>query len=608
LDLTADPTSWTQWWHYNRAPYLALKAHVFAQATLSGSEEFELGAGQTMYRRGILRPTDEEVRAQVVPALLERLRRERARDIQSSALIALAKIGAKIGALDEASDAELTRAFLPFLADGDQEVAETAAIALGILGREASLAPLFALLQDSPVGRELVGTTEVPYRTRSFAAYGLGLLGSRSEDNALRQRIAEGLVAVLESQRFSTRDVEVAAVTAFGLIRIDGRPAVPPRSAAGDHGPYSRHVVSRRAQIAYLAGLFEASRKTGKKLVRAHAATALARLAGKGPDDLKALVAPLLLGTLGVHAKEPIEVEQACTLALGILGDADDDKLDEKIRATLERLLRTGRPLTRGFAAIALAKVGARPGFGASPIAGTAACRRALLSSLARGSTLQKPWAALALGVLGHGLLEHGVAPDPGVGQALRAVAADCRRPHEIGAYAVALGLRRDPESLKLLLDKLEFFAADEARAPIAVALGLQGERAAIGPILAILKDSKFRPDLIAESAIGLALLGDKTVVPELLEMLKSARSLASQASIATALGLIGDRRSIEPLLAMLGNEGLTDTARAFAVVSLGSVCDPRSLPWNTPIALDVNYRALTSTLVGNSTGVLDIL
>jgi HEAT repeat protein len=103
-------------------------------------------------------------------------------------------------------------------------------------------------------------------------------------------------------------------------------------------------------------------------------------------------------------------------------------------------------------------------------------------------------------------------------------------------------------------------------------------------------------------------LLGDKDVVPELIEMLKNARGLASQASISTALGLIGDQRSLEPLLAMLKGEGLTDTARAFAIVSLGNVCDPRPLPWNTPLALDVNYRALTSTLVGDSAGVLDIL
>ena len=84
-----------------------------------------------------------------------------------------------------------------------------------------------------------------------------------------------------------------------------------------------------------------------------------------------------------------------------------------------------------------------------------------------------------------------------------------------------------------------------------------------------------------------------------------------TRAAIASALGLIGDRRSIEPLLAMLSDrEHCTDLARAFAAVALGMCCDKELLPWNAKLAADSNYRASTATLYSpdTGTGILDIL
>jgi hypothetical protein len=59
----------------------------------------------------------------------------------------------------------------------------------------------------------------------------------------------------------------------------------------------------------------------------------------------------------------------------------------------------------------------------------------------------------------------------------------------------------------------------------------------------------------------------------------------------------------------MLQSDGLTETARGFAAVALGIVGDKEPLPWNTKIALDLNYRAATQTLTDpHGTGILDIL
>jgi HEAT repeat protein len=111
-----------------------------------------------------------------------------------------------------------------------------------------------------------------------------------------------------------------------------------------------------------------------------------------------------------------------------------------------------------------------------------------------------------------------------------------------------------------------------------------------------------------------LGLLGDKDLVPELIGMLAECKTQAGQAAVATALGFIGDSRSIDPLVGMLegsgsGSASVTDSARGFAAAVLGIVADKEMLPWNSKVSIDINYRANTTTLTGeNGTGVLDIL
>ena len=59
----------------------------------------------------------------------------------------------------------------------------------------------------------------------------------------------------------------------------------------------------------------------------------------------------------------------------------------------------------------------------------------------------------------------------------------------------------------------------------------------------------------------------------------------------------------------MLQDQAITETARGFAAVALGIVCDKEPLPWVSRIATGINYRANTVTLTGETgTGILDIL
>ena len=61
----------------------------------------------------------------------------------------------------------------------------------------------------------------------------------------------------------------------------------------------------------------------------------------------------------------------------------------------------------------------------------------------------------------------------------------------------------------------------DDARGYCAVALGLMDDRGSIEQIQGVIAKSKYKPELLKQAAVGLGLLGDKQLVPELIEMLK---------------------------------------------------------------------------------------
>jgi hypothetical protein len=312
------------------------------------------------------------------------------------------------------------------------------------------------------------------------------------------------------------------------------------------------------------------------------------------------------------RGKERPELLQSCVVALGLIGTNDGkDPLDGRIRRALARVSQhVSEPQARAFALIAAAEVGAR--FGAElPGQGIDETREFLVRELVWGKDALRPWAALACGLLAWHLQEAGVAHPAleSLERALRGTLADERSPEPLGAVALAAGLARSLGSAPRLEKLLERELQDDARGHVAVALALLGRREAIDPLRQVVERSKYRPELLRQCAIALGILGDKDVVPLLGRMLANARSTAAQGAIANALGFIGDRRAVEPLLALLSDRLATEKARAFAAVALGNVADRLQLPWNSPIALDLNYRAATATLTDplTGTGILDI-
>jgi HEAT repeat protein len=596
-----DLTTWDFWWGFNKDQYLNLKAAIYDGGVVSGSDTFFLGQGQANQGKTALKPSEESIRTKIVPALKEALEKERSNDIVTGCLIALGKIGDVKNGEDGSSEFEPI--IKKFLTDSNQEIAETAAVALGILANDASVGTLKELALDSSDGRKLIqtGSTEVPYRTRAFAIYGLGLIGNRTPKNEIRQEVAHVLMSVLEKPDTSTRDVKVAALISLGLVPIDVDQSESPDVKTD-------HAASRQTQIKYIKKLFLDPQQ--HYMLRAHAPAALARLLVGAPPALREDIARVFDDQIAQFSKETKdEVKQSCVLALGMVADSSSGKVNADIRKSLMRFTKEGDQQSKNFTMIALAQIGGR-GKGEDFEKGRSEVRNFILSSLTEGKSHLKPWAGIAVGVMERELLNDGQIPSDGAKSTLRDQFKKEGQPDRVGAYAIGLGIAKDVESKKDVQTKMKDTSEVSAKGYMCVALGLMDAREAIKDLQEVVKDSTYKPELLKDAAVGLGLLGDKDLVPYLCQQLELAKSQASQAALASALGFIGDSRSIDPLVAMLKRkEGITDTARGFAAVALGIVADKEMFPWNSKISTNINYRANTTTLTGeNGTGILDIL
>lgn len=596
-----DTTAWQYWWNFNREPYLRLKERL-AQGVLTGSDEFYLGRGELRPGVDSLRATRARIREEVVPALVRALDEERSNDVQSGCMIALARIGDELGE-DGLPRSGIGRRLVRRLLDPNQEVAETAALALGILGDAQHAKLLEALVVDDREALRAAGLPAVSalaLRTRAFAAYGLGQLASRRPPEE-RGEIVAGLQRALERERGAAQpDVAMAIVAALSLAPL---PAAPTTEGSDP----------RSAQVRHLLEFYRDPSRP--ELVRAHVPVALARLLADGRVDatLSGEVLSSLCADLDEQRGERGALEQSAVLALGRLADCGASAESVRSRAILMRkAAEDADEQVRYFALIALGQCGARAGAERdwSGLAGPDSPRAFLLERLGSGKVATRSWSALALAVLERGLDDVGGPGSDAARAALVESLRTARNPDEIGALAIACGLVRDRRAAAPLRAALAGTGEAEAVGNVCIALGLLGDDGAKEAIAAVIERSRYQPALLKSAAIGLGLMGDRDVALDLVAWLEKAPGLASQASISTALGFIGDDRSIRPLMAVLADPEKTALARAFAAAALGIVGDKDDLPWGSRYSVDVNYRANVSTLIdpGGSLGLLNLL
>jgi HEAT repeat protein len=488
------------------------------------------------------------------------------------------------------------------LQDSNQEVAESAAIALGALAHPGPALLLTEILADSAAGRTAVGRPEVPYRTRAFAAYGLGLIGRRVERQDVRRYIVRHLARALEADRTASSDLGVACVAALGIVHVDPRALGEARVGSSDSAS-----LSRDAQAAMLLQYFTKLQRAD--LLRAYVPVSLARSVDAGTPQMLDDSITALCAVLEPRAREPALVQESAAMALGSIS-IQNEAQGKRILAALQESAAHGERLAGNLALISLARVAADtfpPG--SSPDAG-ALVRNLYIRELTRGPTATRPWAALALGIYEHMRLKAGRPPSGESRAAVRGALVDRRGPNEIGAYCVAAGLMRDTLARDVLVHILEDGSDDDVRAHAAIGLGLMEDDAAIAPLRKVLAEARYRPVLLRDTSIALGLLGDVRAASHLWTMLAEAKSLGAQSAIASGLGFIGDARSIEPLLGLIGNKDASDRTKAFAAAALGNICDDSLLPWNAAYALDVNYVLPPATLYepAGAAGLLDLL
>ncbi len=617
-DAGPDLTVWQFWWAFNKDPYLNLKSHL-GGAVQTGSEEFYLGRGENPQAKDTLRVSEDKIRQVIVPQLLEALdpKKENSNDVQSSCMIALAKIGDAKG---EDGKSALGQEIKKFLTNGNQELSETSAVALGILANRENIELLCAVLASDQSKLRSLGVEQsdaVSMRTRAFAAYGLGLIGYKaSNDDRLTINAAMRTLLDGEGKSMGQRDIQVACLTAIGLSPIDINPddktVEDPKKIKA---PAS--IASRQDQLRFLLAYY--TDEANNYLIRAHAPTAMGRLLSTGdvPSEFafRDVVAKVLIEGLSKDSRDQDAMKQSSALALGVIGDSDEDPTDKAIR---DALMRVKDDLTdqqvRNFALIGLAQAAGRPGQGAGDpiyganVKGKENARTFLQNELEKGKSNVKPWSGIAIAVMERELDDAKQASSSVAKLLLRTALADSKSPEDVGAFAIACGIVKDKGAKDQLLIHLDKVKDIEARGYTAIGLGLMDEQSAIAPIQDIVKKSKYSPDLLKSAAIGLGLLGDKQLVPDLVDMLKTATGLSSQAAISSALGFIGDSRSVEPLIAMMKNQEVTALARAFAAVALGIIADKEPFPWNSKIGVNSNYRANTPSLTDQKGGILDIL
>ena len=579
---TVDLTAWTFWWEFNKDPYLSLKRKIYDSAPGTGSDGWFLGMGAKKNSRDVMRPTSDEIKTKIIPALLNSLETESNNDIITGCMMSLAKIGNQKG------NKNFGEKLIPFLGDKNQEISETAAVALGILGDTKYLGVLEALIRDSKEGCDLVGRSEVPYRTRTFAVYALGLIANKVQDSDVSNYVSTNLREILSSDNSSYKDIKVASIVSMSLLELSSE--------------------IRDEQVRFLLEYFKDT--NNNHLVRAHIPEALCFTVGDLDEDsnlYKEDIVKVLIESLNNDKRE---VEQSCVLALGLLGDSDDNPLDLKIRKALYSIPSiTADQQTRNFSYIALGHMGSNVGRGENRTHSVKDIQKYLIKALVKGKSNVKPWAAISLGVMVNGLREANVDIPIDISRGLLNEFLSENQPSRLGAYSVALGLMGDIEGGQDILNKLKKIRDEEARGYLCVGLGMLKNRKAIEDIRKIVLASKYRPELLQQAAIGLGLMGDYELVSELISMLEESKSLASQASVVLALSFIGDKRSIDPLISLLQNKGVSDRARGFAAASLGMVADKSILPWNSDLSCDLNYRASTVTLNDTGgTGILNIL
>lgn len=590
----SDPEAHEYWWEWNRDVLLAPPPAPRERSQLHADDGGPVDDGDSRSGARAIRPTRAEIANEVVPTLVRTLEAARWRPEDSNLVRACLVALARIDALP--ADMSLLPVLAVHLRSGDEFVRATAALSLGIASipgdEERDL--LIALALDSATGQAACGGP-VDERTRAFALYGLGLVGGRSQQLASKRLVFATLRTVLASDPLPPADLQVAALQACGQL------AIPTGTTDGE--------ALLTECLAVLHHELSEPRSIRSTSSQAHVPTAVARLLdGAHPwaAEWKQRFADELTN-VDVADRARDRISESCALALGALcrsrHDNEPAQPDDGYGALLQRVaVEHSNPQTRSFALLSLARLG------------DANHQQAILRVLDQGTYREKAWAVLALGLSLHDEVradETANEPHDLVRRRLQQELSGARDPSLVGALGLALGLSHTYEAADAMRSLLrKSVAKEEMSGYLAIGLAQLDDaptRTMLGPLLA---ETYRRQTLVMFGALALGQGGDQGAADVLLRLLRDheAQGLDVQAALASAIGRIGDVRSIHPLRLLLRDEARSVRIRAAAAAALGMLADDDAMPWNAGYAAGTNYRAAPPTLHDGANGIVDLL
>lgn len=539
--------SWRFWWAYNNDEILNLRPPDLG--VMTESNPFAAGKGDRDNRRNARRATQREILKSVLPALLGCIdRKSEHEDVHGGALIAVAKLGsAKLIALFEAVIWNRYVNQRGERIDFGLQARESAVLALGLLpdlddGARAEVRRiLLAAVADDALRT----------RERTWAAVALGLRRDTDAANPLLE---------LLPLRYPDDNVPCGIVAGLGLIG-DGRARPALEKILLEGRLHGRDLPPR---------------------VRSCACFALGKL-----GDPAAL--PAVLKVLGSRRTGAL-VQRSAALAAGALGEnAPPDARAEAVDTLLKAVRRASvDATTRNFALISLGRIG------------TEAALLALLDEAENGPHDARAFAALGLSTR-IWYADHAAREPDGVDPGLRRrivlkladLAARIRDTETRAAFLLARGLVKDANARDELVEIVTRPGDATLRGFACVALGLLGDACPeVKDALYVALAERTNVDLRRDAATGLGLLRDAATVSHLLDQLRDASSFVVQGQLVTAIGTIGDRRALAPLVSLLEDTKQPAQVRALAAVGLGLIGDALPLPALARLSRDYNYRA----------------
>lgn len=552
--------SWRFWWGYNSDDILNLKSHIYSARTSSSSPIFFSSKKDEENRRNATRPTERAVMKTIIPALLAAIDRpDDHEDVQGGALVALGKVGTskylplfedaiwgryrnekgqaiKFG-YQATESSVLALGLLPNIDDATRDTIRRICLEAleddGLRTRERAWAAVcLGLQRDGASVRPLVNLLGKTYKDENIPAgilCGIGLIGNCEETQAIREDLQKGLT----TNRLFGLDISgsdrMRSFIGYALMKIGDPKALPTmlsvldsrkqgrivkRSAAIAVGPLAAAEPDAKIKDAAVAALIKYLNNSGGDATGENfAVIALSQIATE-----KALETILDLADNGQYGQRPFAALGLATRVFYNDRDALEgraEKMDSGLRKKIvERLAKLSDKYKDADtkAAFMLARGLVRDT--------TATEELVTVASSKSGDPVLRGFCCVALGLMGD-------ASEP-VKEALKISLGERKNADLRRDAATGLGLLRDADVVKLLLDMLNQAQSFAVQGQLITAIGTIGDHNAIAPLVAILDDTTMNTATRAMAAVGLGMIGDLRELPPLARLSQNYNYRAS--------------------------------------------------------------------------------